>query len=131
MVGAETVRRTFFSLEVLMTTTRIGINGRSCAVGLLLLMVLVSGGCVSVQESGTKVSAPPPPPTTSVAFHSTPDNAEVFVDGEFRGTAPVVIHLTAGAHEVVLRLEGHQAWARELVVVAGNDTRVAATLKPE
>ena len=64
-------------------------------------------------------------------FQSNPDNAEVFVDGEFRGSTPVTLHLTAGSHEVILRFPGHTSWARELVVVAGDDTRVAATLQPE
>jgi hypothetical protein len=113
-----------------MTTSRIGFYGRGYAVGLLFFMVLTSGACVSVKESGTKVSAPPPP-TTSVAFHSSPNNAEVYVNGEFRGTAPLSLHLAAGTHKVELRLEGYQIWERELVVVAGNDTRVAATLQPE
>ena len=96
-----------------------------------LLLVIIMAGCVSVKESGTKVSAPPPPPTTSVAFHSDPVNAEVYVDGEFRGTAPLSLHLAAGAHKVELRLDGYQIWERELTVVAGNDTRVAATLERE
>jgi hypothetical protein len=96
-----------------------------------LLLVIIMAGCVSVKESGTKVSAPPPPPTTSVAFYSDPVNAEVYVDGEFRGTAPLSLHLAAGAHKVELRLDGYQIWDRELTVVAGNDTRVAATLERE
>ena len=96
-----------------------------------LLLIVIMAGCVSVKESGTKVSAPPPPPTTSVAFHSDPVNAEVYVDGEFRGTAPLSLHLAAGAHKVELRLDGYQIWDRELTVVAGNDTRVAATLERE
>ena len=96
-----------------------------------LLLFIIMAGCVSVKESGTKVSAPPPPPTTSVAFHSHPNDAEVYVDGEFRGTAPLSLYLSAGAHKVELRLDGYQIWERELMVVAGNDTRVAATLQPE
>jgi hypothetical protein len=98
---------------------------------LSLLLIVIMAGCVSVKESGTKVSAPAPPPTTSVAFHSDPQNAEVYVNGEFRGTAPLSLHLAAGANKVELRLEGFQIWERDLVVVAGNDTRVAATLQPE
>jgi len=130
MVGTETVRRPYIFLEVLMTTTRIGINGRSCAVGLLLLMVLVSGGCVSVQESGTKVSSVPPP-TSNVVFHSNPENAEVYINDQFRGTTTVNLHLAAGTHKVELRLAGYRGWERDLVVVAGDDTRVAARLQPE
>ena len=51
--------------------------------------------------------------------------------GEFRGSTPVTLHLTAGTHEVILRYPGHTSWSRELTVVAGDDTRVAATLQPE
>lgn len=114
-----------------MTTSRIGFYGRGIAAGLLLLMVLASGGCVSVKESGTKVSPPPAPPTTNVAFHSDPNNAEVYVDGEFRGSAPMNLHLTAGTHTVEIKFAGYLVWERELTVVAGNDTRVAATLERE
>ena len=97
---------------------------------LSLLLVIIMAGCVSVKESGTKVSAPPAP-TSSVAFRSVPEDAEVFVDGQFRGTTPVTLHLAAGTHKVELRLEGFLVWERELTVVAGNDTRVAATLQSE
>jgi PEGA domain len=114
-----------------MTISRFGFHNRGFALGLTLTMALVLTACVSVKESGTKVSAPPPPPTTSVAFHSNPNNAEVYVNGEFRGTAPLSLHLAAGVHKVELRLDGFQIWERELTVVAGNDTRVAATLQPE
>ena len=98
---------------------------------LSLMLIIIMAGCVSVKESGTKVSAAPPPPTTSVAFQSYPNNAEVYVNGEFRGTAPLSLHLAAGTQKVELKLDGYQIWERELVVVAGNDTRVAATLQPE
>jgi hypothetical protein len=118
-------------MEVFMTISRFGFYGRFVAFGLMVLMVSALAGCVSVKESGTEVSAPPPPPTTSVGFHSRPDSAEVYVNGEFRGTAPVTLHLVAGTHKVELRLDGFETWERELVVVAGNDTRVAATLQPE
>ena len=97
---------------------------------LSLLLLIIMAGCVSVKESGTKVSAPPAP-TSSVAFRSAPEDAEVLVDGQFRGTTPVTLHLTAGTHKVELRLDGYLIWERELTIVAGNDTRVAATLQPE
>jgi hypothetical protein len=113
-----------------MTISRSDFHGRVAAVGLVALVAFSLTGCVSVKDSGTEVSRPPPP-TATVAFHSFPNNAEVYVNGEFRGTAPMSLHLTAGAHEVVFRLEGYQAWERELVVAAGNDTRVAAILQPE
>ena len=96
-----------------------------------LFLVLALPACVSVQKSGEPESAPPPPPTTGVMFQSSPDNAEVFVNGQFRGTTPVNLHLAAGTHKVELRLAGYRGWERDLVVVAGDDTRVAARLQPE
>jgi len=113
-----------------MTISRFGYRNRGVAIGFALLILLAFSGCVSVKESGTKVSAAPPP-TTSVAFHSNPNNAEVYVNGEFRGTAPLSLHLAAGTHKVELRLAGFRVWERELTVVAGNDTRVAETLQSE
>ena len=85
-----------------MTASRVGFHHRVFAAGLTLLMASTFTACVSVKESGTKVSAPPPPPTTSVAFHSDPVNAEVYVDGEFRGTAPLNLHFAAGTHKVAM-----------------------------
>ena len=64
-------------------------------------------------------------------FDANYRSAEVYIDGEFRGTAPVNLHLVPGTHVVEFKLQGYKTWKRELVVVAGNDTRVAATLKPE
>jgi len=114
-----------------MAISRSTFHSRFLVFGLAVLMASALAGCVSVKESGTKVSPPPPPPTASIMFRSAPDNAEVYVDGQFRGTAPVTLHLEAGAHKIELRLNGFETWERELVVVAGNDTRVAATLQPE
>lgn len=108
-------------------TRRVG----SATLVVALFLVLVLPACVSVQKSGEPESAPPPPPTTGVHFNSEPGNAEVYVNGQFRGTTPVNLHLTAGTHKIELRLAGYRGWERELVVVAGDDTRVAARLEPE
>ena len=114
-----------------MTISRSGFHGRFTAFGLTVFLALALTACVSVKESGTKVSTTPPPPTTSVMFDANYRHAEVYVDGEFRGTVPVNLHLAPGTHVVEFKLQGYQTWKRELSVVAGNDTRVAATLKPE
>jgi hypothetical protein len=94
-------------------------------------MVSFATGCVSVQKSGNQEPAPPPPPTTGVDFQSSPESAEVFVNGEFRGSTPVRLNLAAGTHTIELRLPGFETWTRELVVVAGDETRVAARLERE
>ena len=96
----------------------------------LLIVGLVVPGCVSVQKSGDQENQAPPP-SAGVSFNANPANAEVYVDGEFRGTVPVTLQLPAGAHAVEFRLAGFTTWSRDLVVVAGDDTRVTATLQPE
>jgi hypothetical protein len=96
---------------------------------LFLLLVLMLPACVSVRESGNQPAAEQN--VVSVRFESAPGNAEVYIDGVFRGTTHVTLLLAPGAHAVEFRLAGHEPWSRELVVVAGNDTRVAARLQPE
>lgn len=97
---------------------------------LFLLMVLALPACVSVQKTGEQ-NTPDALATTRVSFHSDPINGEVFINGEFRGTASVVLHLPPGTQKIEIKLDGYHTWSRELTVVAGNDTRVSATLKPE
>ena len=99
------------------------------AVACLFLVATVMAGCVSVQKSGKPET--PPPPSVGVSFDSEPPSAEVYVNGEFRGTAPVTLRLSEGTHAVEFRLAGFTTWSRTLVVVAGDDTRVMATLQPE
>jgi hypothetical protein len=41
------------------------------------------------------------------------------------------IERAVASHKAELRLKGYLIWEPELAVVAGNDTRVAATLQPE
>jgi hypothetical protein len=112
-----------------MTISRSIINGRFVAAALMVLLALSLTACVSVKESGNQ--PPAPPAMSSVKFDADRRFAEVYVNGEFRGTAPVNLHLPAGTHVIEFKLQGFQTWKRELVVVAGNDTRVAATLQPE
>ena len=100
------------------------------AVTLVFLAATVMPGCVSVQKSGNQENQPPPP-SAGVSFNSEPQNAEVYVDGKFRGTAPVTLQLSAGTHAIEFRLTGFTTWSRDLVVEAGDDTRVTATLQPE
>jgi hypothetical protein len=112
-----------------MTISRSRINGRFVVAGLMVSLAVSLCACVSVKESGNQDA--PPPLMSSVMFDADHRYAEVYVNGEFRGTAPVNLHLPAGTHVIEFKLQGFQTWKRELVVVAGNDTRVAAVLQPE
>ncbi|MDX2436045.1 MAG: PEGA domain-containing protein [Acidobacteriota bacterium] len=97
---------------------------------LLALLMLTLPACVSVQKTGE--NAPPSEAQFAmVQFNSVKDPAEVYVDSQFRGSTPVSLQLTAGTHSVEIKLAGYQPWLRELMVVAGDDTRVTAVLQPK
>jgi hypothetical protein len=114
-----------------MAISRDRLRDRVFVVGVSVLVALAVSACVSVQKSGNQESPSPPRVTTGVMFQSIPGNAEVYVDGDFRGTTPLNLGLSAGTHTIELRLNGYTTWERELVVIAGEDTRVAATLELE
>ncbi len=97
---------------------------------LLALLMLTLPACVSVQKTGENAAASGAQ-TAMVQFTSVKDPAEVYVDGQFRGSTPMKLQLTAGTHLIEFKLAGFQPWSRELVVVAGDDTRVTAVLEPE
>jgi hypothetical protein len=97
---------------------------------LLGLLVMTLPACVSVQKTGENAQSARPLVAT-VQFTSVKDPAEVYVDGEFRGSTPVQLQLAAGTHTIEYRLAGYENWTRDLVVVAGDDTRVTAVLLPQ
>lgn len=51
---------------------------------------------------------------TEVQIRSTPEGAQVFVDGLHRGQAPLALPLYPGRHFVRLELGGHAPWTRNL-----------------
>jgi|GEM_PF-2871743 len=54
--------------------------------------------------------------TTTVVIESQPGDSEVYVDGQFIGTAPVTLRLTEGSHAIVVNHAGFESWKRDLVV---------------
>ncbi|MFW5844648.1 MAG: PEGA domain-containing protein [Planctomycetota bacterium] len=49
-----------------------------------------------------------------VTFDSIPPNADIYVDGRFRGTTPFVVPIPDTEVEVVLRRQGYQPWSTTL-----------------
>jgi hypothetical protein len=96
------------------------------------------------QPGGTAVAAPSPasgPPATSspdvmkspeltVAVSSTPDGAEIEVDGHFMGSTPSSIALAPGEHVVVVRKPSFMPWERKLQLTGG-EIRLNADLEKD
>ena len=57
---------------------------------------------------------------------STPEGAQVYVDGELRGAAPLAVELPVGGHELRLSMPGHYEWEARVQVAgeAGEPLRV-------
>lgn len=65
----------------------------------------------------------------SVELTSTPPGAEVYLDGEYRGTTPTTIPtVSAGSHIVEVRLVGYERWSTPVVVTKETATKLTAML---
>ena len=67
--------------------------------------------------------------TGDVTVTSTPDSADVFVDGTFKGNTPSTLKLTAGKHIVKVTSAGYKDWEREIDVTAGSAVSLNAKLE--
>jgi hypothetical protein len=67
--------------------------------------------------------------TTSLIVKSTPDGADITLDGKFAGNTPSTIQVSAGDHQVRIDVDGFQPWEKLLTVTAGGQITLNATLQ--
>ena len=65
---------------------------------------------------------------SSVTIKSTPDGAEITIDGKFVGTTPSTLQLAPGEHTIVIEKSGFKAWQRTMNVSSGGSVTVEASL---
>jgi PEGA domain len=65
---------------------------------------------------------------TSVTIKSTPDGADITVDGKYSGSTPSKLTLTTGDHTIVVDASGYTAWQRTITITQGNEININATL---
>jgi hypothetical protein len=63
-----------------------------------------------------------------VTAASTPEGADIEIDGNFVGNTPSSIEVTPGEHQVVVKKSGYKDWTRKLKV-SGGDIRLNAELE--
>jgi hypothetical protein len=88
------------------------------------------------QTSAPAAASPAPPTagpeavmaTSSVAFESTPDGAEIVIDGNLVGNTPSTLRLSAGRHAIEIRMAGYRTWSRSMIVDPESHPSVRATL---
>ncbi|WP_456444850.1 PEGA domain-containing protein [Oceanithermus sp.] len=66
--------------------------------------------------------------TGTLEVTSTPDGAEVYVDGVYRGRTRLLMELEAGMHDVEVRMDGYTSYRARVRVDPGATTRVFARL---
>lgn len=75
-------------------------------------------------------STAPQSALSKLSVSSTPDSAEIEIDGEFVGNTPSLLQLDPGEHTVIVRKAGYKLWQKKLKLVAG-EVKLNAELEAE
>ena len=67
--------------------------------------------------------------TALVSFASTPDGADIIIDGKYAGSTPSTLQLSAGDHKVSIEKGEFKAWERTIAVTVGSSITMSATLE--
>lgn len=85
----------------------------------------------ATSEAGDQASAPPveTATTSTIVVKSTPDGAEISVDGKFMGSTQSTLRLAPGEHVIVIEKPGFKPWQRTMTVSSSDGITVDATLE--
>src|SRR5690348_13167405 len=74
-------------------------------------------------------SAPSADAVGTVDLSTTPDGADVYVDGQFNGNSPATLKLKPGKHTIRVSMTGYSDWTREISTDSGSSVHLTATLQ--
>jgi hypothetical protein len=84
--------------------------------------------------SSTPAAAPNPVPATTAQVQlqvtSTPDGADIEIDGGFVGDTPSTVGVAPGQHQLTVKKAGFKTWERKITVSSGQ-VKANAVLEPE
>jgi PEGA domain len=66
---------------------------------------------------------------STIELKSTPDGAEISIDGKYVGNTPTTLHLTVGDHLIKFEKPGFKPWERTLTITQGESTTIPAALE--
>jgi hypothetical protein len=81
------------------------------------------------QPAAAMPAAPAAAVTGKLSVASTPDGADIEVDGNFVGNTPSDVQVTEGEHTVAVKKAGFKDWQRKMKVSAGSNIRLNAELE--
>lgn len=77
-------------------------------------------------EIATAVAAVEP---STIVIRSTPDGADITVDGKFVGSTPSTMKLATGEHTITIEKSGFKLWTRAMTVNSAGNVSIDATLE--
>jgi hypothetical protein len=80
-------------------------------------------------QTVTQPAAPAAEEPTTLVLKSTPDGAEITVDGKFVGNTPSTLRLAPGDHTIAMTKAGFKNWQRTMTVNPGGIVTLDATLE--
>ncbi len=85
----------------------------------------------SVEKATTALPAAPAPTAEpcTVVVKSTPDGAEITLDGKYVGSTPSTVRLAPGDHTILVEKSGFKAWQRSMSASAGGIVTIDAALE--
>jgi hypothetical protein len=76
-----------------------------------------------------EVSATLTPQTGTINVFSVPAGAEIYLDGEYKGTTQkLILDISIGYHTLELNKEGYPSWSTSLYVTAGDTETISASM---
>ncbi|GLI46808.1 hypothetical protein MBOURGENBZM_16000 [Methanoculleus bourgensis] len=103
----------------------------------LLVLALLSAGCTSPENlpstTSQKKTTPTPTPTPgygSVMISSDPWGADIYLDGELKGTAPLTLtNVPTGKHNLLVTMDGYKESNSTITITADKGLTVKKSLK--
>src|ERR1043165_2140184 len=81
---------------------------------------------VTAEAGGQPPTPVESPSTSSIIVKSTPDGAEISVDGKFMGSTQSTLRLVSGEHVIVIEKSGFKPWQRTMTVSSSDSITVDA-----
>ncbi len=66
---------------------------------------------------------------SAVSLKSTPDGADITIDGKFMGTTPSTLNLPTGEHVIKIEKSNYKGWNRTVSLSAGGSITIDASLE--
>jgi hypothetical protein len=84
---------------------------------------------VAAEPAAEIATVPTAAEPSTIVIKSTPDGAEITVDGKFVGSTPSTLKLTIGEHTITIEKSGFKLWTRTMTVSSSGNVSIDATLE--